>query len=464
MATIFKPAGRTKYVIEYTNENGKRCRKTGATDKGVTQRIANDLENKVALRREGVVDSKDEGYRDNEARPLVEHLDAWTGSLEAKGTTPKHAKLFSGRGRRIVALLMGARLTEIEPASDAKRIDVARAEANLTKSVTSAQLSDLTPERVQKALATLKTEGRSLATCNHHRAAIKAFSKWCFDTHRAREDTLRGVTGFNAKEDRRHDRRTVSLDELHRLVKAAQHGPEVMGLSGPVRSLCYRLAAGTGLRYSEIASIEPEAFDWKAPSVTVAAAYTKNGQTATLPIPTDLADDLAAYVTTLAPNAPVFPLQADKGAKMLRHDLEAAGIDYQDASGQFFDFHSLRCQMATNADAAGVTPRVVQKMMRHSTLELTGRYTKPRVVDIEAAAGMLPSLRPEGDKPESQAMTGTCSTPVSLPVTPQNATLVNADAYNSYIGQGVMSNERRSHNPQVMGSSPVPGTQDRSRQ
>ena len=266
MATIYKPAGKSKYIIEYTNENGKRCRKTGATDKGVTQRIANDLENRVALRREGLIDPKAESFKTHDDKPLVEHLDAWTESLEAKGTTPKHAKLFSGRGRRIVALLMGAKLAEIEPASDAKRVDIARAEANLTKWVTSARLSDLTPERVQKALAMLKMEGRSLATCNHHRAAIKAFSKWCFDTHRAREDALRGVAGFNAKEDRRHDRRTVSLDELHRLVEAAQHGPEVMGLSGPARSLCYRLAVATGLRYSEIASIAPTRSIGKPPA------------------------------------------------------------------------------------------------------------------------------------------------------------------------------------------------------
>ena len=111
-------------------------------------------------------------------------------------------------------------------------------------------------------------------------------------------------------------------------------------------------------------------------------------------------------MATLAADASVFPLP-DKGADMLRADLEAAGIPYVDASGLFFDFHSLRCQTATLADAAGVSPRVVQKMMRHSTLELTGRYTKPRAVDIEAAASRLPSLRPTGDRPEGLAMTGT---------------------------------------------------------
>jgi Phage integrase family len=161
------------------------------------------------------------------------------------------------------------------------------------------------------------------------------------------------------------------------------------------------------LRYSEIASIKPESFDWQAPSVTVAAAYTKNGRNAVMPLPDDLTNDLRLYVKSLTIGSPVFPLPKDKGAELLQADLAVAGIVYQDASGLYFDFHSLRCQTATLADAAGVSLRVVQRLMRHSTLELTGRYTRPRAVDIEAVASMLPSLKPEGSQPESAAATGT---------------------------------------------------------
>src|SRR5262249_15920075 len=156
-----------------------------------------------------------------------------------------------GRARRVVALLKGARLSEIEPARNAKRAEIASAEANLTEWAGSALLSDLSAEQIQKALGILKAEGRSLATCNHHRAAIKAFSRWCHDARGVREDLARGVKGFNAKEDRRHDRRTVSLGELRRLIEAAHQGSEVMGMTGPARALCYRLAVASGLRYSE---------------------------------------------------------------------------------------------------------------------------------------------------------------------------------------------------------------------
>ena len=202
-----------------------------------------------------------------------------------------------------------------------------------------------------------------------------------------------GLTGYNAKEDRRHDRRTVSLDELTRLIEVADRGAAFQAMTGSARALCYRLAASTGLRYSEIASIRQRPSTGKAPASAWPPLTRRTGE-AELPLPNDLADELRLYVATLATDSPVFPLPA-KGAEMLRADLEAAGIPYCDASGLFFDFHGLRCQMATLADAAGISPRVVQRLMRHSSLELTGRYTKPRAVDIDAAARSLPSLRPD---------------------------------------------------------------------
>jgi hypothetical protein len=92
---------------------------------------------------------------------------------------------------------------------------------------------------------------------------------------------------------------------------------------------------------------------------------------------------------------------------MLRIVPEAARTDYRDASGIVLDFHALRRQGATPDDTAGVSPRVVQRLMRHSTLELTGRYTRPRAADLDEAARSLPSIRPEAPTTESARATGT---------------------------------------------------------
>src|SRR5205823_3287025 len=83
--------------------------------------------------------------------------------------------------------------------------------------------------------------------------------------------------------------------------------------------LCYRLAVATGLRYSEIKSLTPASFG--GTSVTVQAAYSKNGQTATLDLPPDVASDLTVWVQGKPKAKPVFPLPG-RGSAMLRVDLE----------------------------------------------------------------------------------------------------------------------------------------------
>jgi integrase len=143
--------------------------------------------------------------------------------------------------------------------------------------------------------------------------------------------------------------------------------------------------------------------------VTVQACYAKNGETATLPLSLDLAADIGPILRGLPSNVPLFSLPEDEGAAMLRDDLNRAGIPYRDGSGRVFDFHSLRCQCATLADQAGVSPRVVQRLMRHSSLDMTNRYTRPRMHDLEGAAAALPTLRsqPLASEAASALATGT---------------------------------------------------------
>ena len=75
---------------------------------------------------------------------------------------------------------------------------------------------------------------------------------------RTRDDALHGVKGFNVKEDRRHDRRTSFVEELRQTCGRREQGPTVMGMTGPARALCYRLAVAIGLRFEEITSITRE--------------------------------------------------------------------------------------------------------------------------------------------------------------------------------------------------------------
>lgn len=70
-----------------------------------------------------------------------------------------------------------------------------------------------------------------------------------------------------------------------------------------------------------------------------------------------------------------------------------AQIPYVDDSGRYADFHSLRHSTGSLLAAAGVHPRVIQSIMRHSDINLTmSRYTHIfREQEAEAVA-KLPDL------------------------------------------------------------------------
>src|SRR5262249_20858195 len=187
-----------------------------------------------------------------------------------------------------------------------------------------------------------------------------------------------------------------------------------------------------------------ESFDLAGghPTVTVLACYVKNGQTATQPLPRDLAADLGPFLRALAPRRPVFALPPARGAAMLRKDLDRAGIAYRDGAGRVFEFPALRPQCAPLADQAGVSPRVVQRPLRHASLDMTNRYPRPRAVDLENAAAPLPSLRPRAAAREAGALAAT-GTDAPAPNATQGATAAECDDPNPLADSMVASSDER---------------------
>ena len=69
-----------------------------------------------------------------------------------------------------------------------------------------------------------------------------------------------------------------------------------------------------------------------------------------------------------------------------RADLEAAGIPYIDAKGEYADFHSLRKTFGTMLTLAGVGQRTVMELMRHSDIRTTMNIYGDVVTDEMAQA------------------------------------------------------------------------------
>ena len=113
----------------------------------------------------------------------------------------------------------------------------------------------------------------------------------------------------------------------------------------------------------------------------------------------------------------VFPhFNKSKGGEILRRDLEATGIPYEDSSGRVADFHALRHAFISNVVSSGASPKVAQQLARHSTISLTmDTYTHVQMHGERSALDALPDL-PGVDRDKSEvAKTGTDDLPNNGP-------------------------------------------------
>ncbi len=117
----FRKRGKVWYY-RYVDGNGAPCEVKGCTDRRATEDLARDAESYAARVRQGLANPKDFVYRDACLKPLADHLESWRQGSIASNSTAKHVALFVGRARRVVAFVMGAELSEIEPAKNAKRL------------------------------------------------------------------------------------------------------------------------------------------------------------------------------------------------------------------------------------------------------------------------------------------------------------------------------------------------------
>jgi integrase len=76
-----------------------------------------------------------------------------------------------------------------------------------------------------------------------------------------------------------------------------------------------------------------------------------------------------------------------------KKDLKAAGIPYQDARGEYADFHSLRKTFGTMLTLAGVGLRTVMELMRHSDMRLTAKtYIDANMLPVSDAMVSLTAI------------------------------------------------------------------------
>lgn len=370
MASIFKRDKKkrgSRYLIQYTDHEGKRRTEVGFTDRGLTEQLAVKLETEAELRRRGLIDPSQEKLAKNRSTFIVEHVAAFEKSLGGKDNTAKHVKLTMSRIRRII--VSGGIET----------------------------LIDLDLESVEEALNELReTDGIGHRTYNHYVQAIDSFCNWMVANERISRNPLLGMERLNTQVDIRHPRRALAPDEFTRLVDSARNsGVEVQSYSGEHRARVYVFSYMTGLRRAEMASLRPMSFDLDAepPIVKVKAGCSKHRKTDVLPLHPDLVISLRDWLRDVKPSEGLFPrLDRKKTWLMVKKDLERVGIPYETEEG-IADFHAAgRHTHITELLRNGASLTDTRELARHGDVRMTMRYTHVGMADRAKALAMLPAL------------------------------------------------------------------------
>lgn len=366
-----------KWYCQYKS-GGHWIRKAAYTDKAASQQMLARLEREAALGAEGISEERAQQRR----RPIEEHAGEFRQHLEDRGNTAAHVKQ---RADRVGAVLESGRIRTID---------------------------DLTPARVDSALAELGRAGLGIESRNHYLSAVKAFSKWLVKERRLAENPLIGMDPRNADKDRRMLRRAITDEELAALVAYTAGAKALESLSGIDRAMLYLLAGYTGYRRNELGSITPESFEFgPAPSLTVLAGVSKRRRKETIPLRTDMAAMFEPWIQGKPPGVAVFEITDGRVAEMIRADLDGArGVWIRGAKGKKrqcressnflstarvhgvgVDFHSLRSTFITSLSKSGVKPKVAQILARHSTIDLTMQtYTHLEASEQRLAVESMP--------------------------------------------------------------------------
>ncbi len=394
----------------YRAADGMICTMSLCDDRDAAETMLAKIANRAKRESRGEIDP----FEDHRQRPLAEHVEDFRSFLESKGNTAGHVALTV---QRILSAFDGCKFKKL---------------ADLNAGRVSGWLADRRKPKTDKAGNVIA--GLGVASSNHHLVAVKSFGILLVKDRRSPENLFAHLSRLNARVDVRHERRALTTDELARLIQAAETSTKTFRkLDGSTRALLYRLAAMTGLRANELASLTPASFDLVAdvPIVTVEAGYSKRRREDVLPLHSDLvarmrqwsaerkrlADDqrtiLAFDRAADAKRERLFPgTWPEKAAKMLRIDLVAAGIAYETADG-LADFHSLRHTFISNLVAGGVHPKLAQQLARHSTITLTmDRYSHVGLLDMTSALESLPTIT----APESQTLRATGTTDQDSPI------------------------------------------------
>jgi integrase len=226
---------------------------------------------------------------------------------------------------------------------------------------------------------------RAAKTLNLYLGAMLSFLNWLVNTDRRPDNPLRKVPKVKEFEQKR-PRRACTDEEATMLLHVAP----------PERRLIYLIALHTGLRRSEIATLEwrDVHLDEADPFIQLRATPSKNRKGAVVWLHGEACEalkDERKKGVRLSDRV----VQMFRRLDAFKKDLKSAGIVYEDEFGRRFDLHAARKTFNTRMAVAGVQTRAAMHAMRHSEEGLTTKvYTDKTHLAVARHVCALPPLLP----------------------------------------------------------------------
>lgn len=336
------------------------------------------------------------------ARPIAEHLDEWLTSVADSGATAKWVNM------------LRARVSELIGLAGWKRI------------------GDIKLSNTLRALASLQTEstrgrgvgrggGVSAQTRNHYAKNARQFTHYLQVMGRLTVDPLATLGAVSTEDDRRHDRRVPSDEEIRVLFDHLDGQQTILpewraGMSGPQRALGYQLAMCAGLRANELRRLTQQSFNFESCEVKVTGRSDKARKRRVLAIPRWLAAKVRDWLERGGELWEGFP--PVHPGRLLHADLDLARAGYlagavspEDRAARetstvcryevtsedgplYWDMHALRHWYITQVAATeGIAPSTLQALARHADPKLTlGVYARAQEGGVRKAVEQLPRL------------------------------------------------------------------------
>jgi integrase len=315
-------------------------------------------------------------------------------------------------------------------------------------------LSDIDSSRMVEWMNNAAKKKLSAKTINSYVKQAKQLTKYCLKTGYLTRDPLQYVEYRRAPNDQQEKRRAFKPEEFWKLIDATfkrpiaefgretRHKPgksaqrrrdtwtkdkltpgnfeacfergkerlkgnpellEKLQIDGRERQLMYKIFAYTGMRLNELRSIRLSDIQEhnKQMFIVLRAQYAKNRKSFPFTIPSFLEAEFRDWIEyrksefpkskRKGRNANLFTVP-DQLVRILDKDLVAAGIPKKDDRGRAVNVHAFRHTYCTWLQATGVSPRIVQELMRHSSPELTANtYTHADQLDLGGSIEKLPN-------------------------------------------------------------------------